>query len=427
MRGLGSPAVQTPTASASSSAYAQLVAAGLVAAGPGTRKVCSSTGTGTAGPRANPAVLATATARGTAAVGAAGINYAGIPLPYAFSRADISRAGSSKPVHYRGTTGVCAWSGLGSAIPPKIAVRSVSADPSASNSGGANVLPMIRTGSNLYVRNNTRVPSAGSGIGTRIGQAGREGKCMHRRCEGCYDLDFHKRVVRFCGGSSVDPNRYAEWYASFGFVDGIEPRVVDGGWKARQREWRRGADVPVLELGGGVSDGEEREAPRSEYEDVRLGEGVEHRGVSETGEERFLVRGEEVLVSGSRNDTSGDDAVTELPRDGLSRPYAQPRTRIPACYTTGESRILRIQVADESDDDGDSGEDKAAKASSDEGEGVFGRKVDDEEGADGDESESESGGSRGWVESITFVHRGSQEGGGSSESEDDEKVVDGIH
>jgi hypothetical protein len=58
-------------------------------------------------------------------------------------------------------------------------------------------------------------------------------------------------------------------------------------------------------------------------------------------------------------------------------------------------------------------------ASSDEDERVFGRRADD--GNDGEGSERESDGSRGWVEPITFVHQGSQEGGGRSESEEDEE------
>lgn len=417
------------------STYAQLVYVNL--AGPnggttglGTGQVSGSTVT--AGPSTTPTHLATATAMGTVAVGKAGINYASMPLNYAFSTADASRSGPSTPIRYRGT-GVRAWPGLGSAMAPKIAVGRVGADPSVSTTRGANAPPMARAGGNLYVRDMAKVVSAGSGIVAGAGAGagtGMSSECSHRRCEGCYDLDADKRVVRFCGGSEVDLNRYMEWYASFGLVDGIEPAVVEGRRNARQREWHRGADIRELLLEGekggdeaqpAAARGAEiegRKAPRSEYEGVRLGEGVEYRGVTERGEERFIAFGEEVLVS--RNDPFERD-VTEMRRDGPSLAQPQPRTGSPVRYTSGESRILRIQTADGSDDD--SREDTATKASSDDGERFFGDGVglererrDDED--DGEESESD--GSQGWVEPITFVHRGSQEGGGMSESESDE-------
>jgi hypothetical protein len=297
----------------SASAYAQPLNADPPRAGPGSGTV----GLG---------MLRNAGMAG--AVGIAGINYAGVPLPYAFGTADNSRAGPRKPVRCRGTAGVRASRGLESGIPPAVAAGQVIADSSATTSSAFAPPSLVRTGANLYVQNSMRAPGAGSGIACAGSRAGEEGKCMHRRCEGCYDLDANKRVVRFCAGSSVGLKRYAGWYASFGFLDGNEPAVVDGGFKLRQQQWRRGVDVSGLMLEGANgegsrAEGERSEAPRGEYEGVRLGEGV----IAETGRD------------------NGDD-----------------------------------------------------------GQG------------------SESGGSRGWVEPITFVHGGSQEGGRCSERENEDDV-----
>jgi hypothetical protein len=347
-----------------------------------------------------------AAGRGTAGRGAAGIgtatagvNYVGMPMSYAFSTADNTRAGPSTPVRFRGT-GARAWPELGMAVAPKIvAAGRGSADFSACASGAGDPVPLVRTAT-----------------GTDNG-AGQARRCTHRRCEGCYDLDAEKRVVRFCGGSSVDPNQYARWYASFGFVDGIEPAVVDGGLKVRQRQWHRGADIPRLILEG-VSNDEKQNADadsqgaRPDYEGERLGDGVEYRGITETGEERFIAHGEEVLVS--RYDAS----VSEMRRDGPSRP--QPGKGIPVPYATGESRILPIQTSERSD-----GESQETRGSSDDGKESFGEMVGlererQEHGqVDGDNGErSGSDVSQGWIEPIAFVHRGSQKGGGMSEIEE---------
>jgi len=117
-------------------------------------------------------------------------------------------------------------------------------------------------------------PSARDRIESAAGRAGQVGKCMHRRCEGCYDLVAHKRVVRFCAGSSVDPKRYAEWHGGFRFLDGVQPAVVDGGFKLRKQQWKRGADVPGMVLQGARAEVELSEAPQGEYKGVRLCEGV---------------------------------------------------------------------------------------------------------------------------------------------------------
>jgi hypothetical protein len=72
---------------------------------------------------------------------------------------------------------------------------------------------------------------------------------------------------------------------------------------------------------------------------------VEHRSVTERGDEEFAARGEEGLTSGSKNGASdSEDGITEIPRAGSSLPQRWPRTRSPVRYTTGESRTLRIQT-----------------------------------------------------------------------------------
>jgi hypothetical protein len=342
-------------------------------------------------------------------------------IDYAFSIADGSRAGPRKPVRCRGVTGVRAWPGLGAAVPPRTAMGVVGGSEAAGemdDDGGVQ-------GALASATAQRQPPIAAAVLAGWTGTgAGTSGKCLHRRCEGCYDLDANKRVVRFCSGSEVNPSRYAEWYAGFGFVEGIEPRVVDGGVKGRLREWIRDGDIPEMLLEGegegdeGVDarrrEKERKEARRAELAGVRLTEGVEYRGVNEAGEERFVTSGEAVRVT--RNETG----ALEMRRDGPSR--SCPRTGSPVRYTTGESRILLVQTAEGSN--GDSQGDEATRASSDNGEGIFGEKGNDDR--DDEEESSIDGGSHGWIEPITFIHRGSQEGGGCSESgSDDDEGADG--
>jgi hypothetical protein len=341
-------------------------------------------------------------------------------IDYAFSIADGSRAGPGKPVRYRGVTGVRAWPGLGAAVPPRTARGFVR----GSEAAGEVDDDVDVQGALAHVTTQPQLPIAVAVLARWAGTgAGTSGKCLHRRCEGCYDLDANKRVVRFCSGSEVSPRRYAEWYAGFGFVEGIEPRVVDGGSKGRQREWLRDGDIPemLLEEQGEDDKGvdarrrekEGKEAQRAELAGVRFMEGVEYRGVNEVGEERFVISGEAVRV------TRDETGALEMWRDGPSRSH--PGMKSPVWYTTGESRILLIQTAEGSNSDSQG--DEATRASSDDGEGIFGEKGND----DGDEEESSSdGGSHGWIEPITFIHRGSQEGGGCSENEsDDDEGADG--
>jgi hypothetical protein len=343
-------------------------------------------------------------------------------IDYAFSIADGSRAGPSKPVRYRGVTGVRAWPGLGAAVPPRTAMGVVRGSEAA---GGMDEDVGVQGGL-APATAQPQLPMTAAVLASWTGTgAGASGKCLHRRCEGCYDLDADKRVVRFCSGSEVNPSRYAEWYAGFGFVEGIEPRVVDGGVKRRLREWIRDGDIAEMLLEGEGEGGESfdarrrekerKEALRAELAGVRLTDAVEYGGVNEVGEERIVISGEAVRVT--RNETG----ALEMRRDGPSRSH--PRMRSPVRYTTGESRILLVQTAEGSN--GDSQGDEATRASSDDGKGIPGERGNDD-GDDEEEESSSDGGSHGWIEPITFIHRGSQEGGGCSESgSDDDEGADG--
>lgn len=410
------------------SAYQKLLEAVPPLAGPGSvaTRARARAGTeagekGASGASTGPSETPTKTAEAAEAVTATASSptTAGItdPAPlqdYAFSTASNNLAGPSKPIRHRGVTSVRAWPGLGAMVPPRVASGYVRGDDvAASESLSPQAVPA--PGATLALPGTAGLASG------NYAAAGSSTQCRHRRCEGCYDLDANKQVVRFCGGGGVGPRMYAAWYAGFGFVEGIDPPVVDGGLRVRQREWVRGADIPELCLGG-ESDGDLEAGWRGsmslreykEYKDMALGrtlgEEAQFRGVNEVGEERFLIRGEDVLVG--RNESG----ALEMRRDGPSRAQTQARRGSPVRYAVGESRILLVKSAEGSDDESQA--DKAAKASSDEGEGFFGERGD----GDGDEGEESSsdGGSHGWIEPITFIHRGSQEGGGCSESGSDE-------
>jgi len=417
--------------------------------------------------RAESACLSSEAGGGYSAGSAVATNY--VEREYAFSVADNSRAGPRKPARYRGGIGVRAWPGLGAAVPPRV-VRGfanvekcglgegtgdagISARGKDMNNymGGGEYMVMCEElsaygygyghayaqyGGAAPPEPSTLIPtitrtmsniaqvarSQGYGTGTRSGS-----KCQHRRCEGCYDVNAEKQVMRFCGGNAVDLRQYEAWYRSFNFLDGVEPLAVDGGLRGRRREWFRGGGVPVLVLdregdGGGDEEGERNRGSMSlrEYNDVRLGrtgyERMAYRDPNTGGEKGLEIQGEDVLVSRSEN------AALEMRLDDPSCSRSGTRERSLVRYTTGESRILLVRT--EGSDDGDVDDDndnsqkgKAAKASSDEG-GQFIWESGNGDGGDKEESSSD-GGSHGWIEEITFIHRGSQEGGGCSDSGSD--------
>lgn len=241
------------------------------------------------------------------------------------------------------------------------------------DSSGSFVVPEdTRTQSSAHVASGELGCPNRSWTGIGIGME-TDDQCKHHRCEGCYDLDASKNVVRFCGGSPVDPVRYREWYQSFGFVEGIVPVVVDGSVRAhRGRNGVGGVGEMVgvgqakvriegIDDGGGLADLRpggttatvaEELATWRHYEDMTFWTHNIQLGRNDDGDEVAEIQVGSAQSRARRVDDSG-------------RLQSQD-----SIYYHPESRILLIQTEDRSDEDNQ--EDQTALMSSDEGSGVLG-------------------------------------------------------